>query len=169
MPVESGPLVGLNAAMTAKWHLSYARGYTELGLLAEAAAELELVGPATRQTSEFLEVQAVLFQEQKKWAHLQEIAEELCRRHPDNPSWWIMYAYGARRAESIERAEAILLDAHRHHPHEATILFNLGCYACQRGDLTAARVRVDQAIAIDPHFREAAASDPDLSALRSQD
>lgn len=154
--------------MTAKWHLSYARGYTELGLLAEAAAELELVTRETRQSSEFLEVQAVLFQEQKKWPGLQKVAGELCRRHPENPGWWIMYAYGARRAESVEHAETILLDAHRRHPEEAIILFNLGCYACQRGDLTAARARVDKAIAIDPSFRETAATDPDLSALRGE-
>ena len=152
--------------MTAKWHLSYARGYTELGLLTEAAAELELVSEAARQTTEFLDVQALLFQGQGKWSGLQEVAGELCRRHPENPAWWIMCAYGARRAASLNEAEAILLDAHRHHPEDATILFNLGCYACQRGDLALARTRVEKAIGIDPRFREAAASDPDLSALR---
>ena len=66
-------------------------------------------------------------------------------------------------------AESILLDAERAHPREATIQFNLGCYACQRGDLPAARRRVDRAIALDPAFREAAATDPDLAALRETD
>jgi len=46
-------------------------------------------------------------------------------------------------------------------PPKRTIQFNLGCYACQRDDLLEARLRVDRAIALDPSFRDAAASDPD--------
>jgi len=154
--------------MTPKWHLSHARGYIELGLLAEAAGELELISGPTRETTEFLEIHAVLAQEQKKWAALQNVAGELCRRHPENPGWWIMYAYGARRAASLKEAESILLDAHRQHPGDATILFNLGCYACQSGDLILAQTRVEKAISIDPRFREAAETDPDLAPLRER-
>jgi Tfp pilus assembly protein PilF len=63
----------------------------------------------------------------------------------------------------------ILLEAERTHPKEAAIQFNLGCYACQRGDLAEARRRVERALAFDPSFREAAASDPDLAPLRAAD
>jgi hypothetical protein len=50
---------------------------------------------------------------------------------------------------------------------EPTIQFNLGCYACQRGDLNSARTRVDRAIALDPKFSVLAATDPDLAPLRA--
>jgi Tfp pilus assembly protein PilF len=107
-----------------------------------------------------------VLQEQKHWVRLVPLAAGLAREKPDDAGWWIMWAYATRRAASLNAAEKILLDAEGHHPKEATIQFNLGCYACQRGDLATARERVDRAIALDEHFRDAAATDPDLAPLR---
>jgi Tfp pilus assembly protein PilF len=77
-----------------------------------------------------------------------------------------MWAYGVRRAHSLDAAEKILLQAASLHPADATIQFNLGCYACQLGRPEEARRRVERAIALDEKFRELAASDPDLEPLR---
>ncbi len=85
---------------------------------------------------------------------------------PTEAAGWVTWAYAVRRADSLAAAESILLEAERHHPKEATIQFNLGCYACLRGDLGAARRRIDRAVALDPKFAPAAATDPDLAALR---
>ena len=154
--------------MNSTWHLSHARGYIELGMLAEAAAELNQIAQAEKESSVFLEVSAALFQEQRDWPRLQRTARELSLRHPENASWWIMYAYGTRRAQSIEHAEAILKEAEKLHPQEPTIQFNLGCYACQRGEIETAQVHVNRAILLDPHFEYAAKNDPDLEPLRSR-
>ena len=67
----------------------------------------------------------------------------------------------------LASAEAILRDAETRHPEEPAIQFNLGCYACQRGDLAEARRRVDRAIALDKSFRQQAATDDDLAPLRA--
>ena len=80
-----------------------------------------------------------------------------------------MWAYAARRADSIPEAQKILLAAIPHHPTNGTIQFNLACYACQLGDLTDARHHLDLAIALDKEFAAAAATDPDLAPLRAQD
>lgn len=135
-------------------------------MIAEAAAELGQVVPAERTMTEYLEVYGALLQEQQDWSTLQTVARELCQRLPENPSWWVMYAYATRRASSLGEAEEILIQAEKAHPKEAVILFNLGCYACQRGDLDLARSRVAQASALDPRFEELAAHDPDLEPLR---
>ncbi|HEU5079754.1 MAG TPA: hypothetical protein VFT72_11115 [Opitutaceae bacterium] len=153
--------------MQLKWHLSYARGYMELGLLDEAAAELTKIGAQDSDRTAVLEVKAELHQEQKDWASARDVTAELCRRQPGNAGWWIMFAYSTRRAGSLNAAEAILLAAERLHPDDATILFNLGCYACQRGDLSLASKRVHQAIELDPKFEELAKTDSDLEALRA--
>jgi Tfp pilus assembly protein PilF len=108
-------------------------------------------------------------QEQKEWTSLAPLAASLVREKPEDPGWWIMWAYAVRRAESLANAEKILLEAEANHPKEATIQFNLGCYACQRGDLARAQTYVDCAIALDEHFRDAAATDPDLAPLREQE
>jgi Tfp pilus assembly protein PilF len=121
---------------------------------------------AARQT-DVLTLRALVLQEQAKWPPLAEVAHTLVGRQPAECSWWITWAYATRRSQSLEAAEVILLEAERTHPKEAAIQFNLGCYACQRGDLAGARRRVERALALDPTFREAAESDPDLAPLRA--
>ena len=155
--------------MNLKWRLSQARGYLGLGMVAEAADELGRVPAAEADQTEVLALRAAVLQEQSDWPPLEEVARELVRRQPAEGGWWITWAYATRRNRSLAAAESILLDAERAHPREATIQFNLGCYACQRGDLAAARRRVDRAIALDPSFRDAAATDPDLAPLRAAD
>ena len=149
-----------------QWHLSQARGFLGLGMVREAAAELEQVPAADARQTEVLALRALVLQEQEAWPALVEAAQELVRRQPDEAGWWIAWAYATRRSRSLAAAEAILLEAERAHPEEAAIQYNLGCYACVRHDLAEARRRVDRAVALDKSFREAAATDPDLVPLR---
>jgi Tfp pilus assembly protein PilF len=152
--------------MDLKWRLSQARGYLGLGMVAEAAEELGRVPAAEADQTEVLALRALVLQEQRQWLPLVEVAHELVRRQPAESGWWVTWAYATRRSQSLAAAEAILLEAEGAHPQEGTIQYNLGCYACQRGDLAEARRRVDRAIALDPSFREAAATDSDLAPLR---
>ncbi len=154
--------------MHLKWHLSHIRGYLELGMLAEAAAEFSHVDEGAHGESEVLKVSLCLFHEQEDWPATRRVAAQLCQREPSNSAWWITFAYATRRAENLEAAEDILLAAAKLHPNEATIQFNLGCYACQRGDLPAAKAYVNRAIALDSQFEDAAKTDPDLRALREE-
>jgi Flp pilus assembly protein TadD len=152
--------------MELKWRLAHVRGYLGLGMIEDASAELDQVPPDMTRKTEVLVLRALVLQEQAKWPTLVSVASELVLRQPMEPGWWVAWAYAARRSQSLAAAEAILLEAERTHPQEASIQFNLGCYACLRGDLTEARRRVDQAIALERSFREAAATDPDLALLR---
>lgn len=154
--------------MFPKRRLSHAQGYLQLGMVAEAAAELDRV-PAPENTQlEFLTLRLAVLQEQQDWPALRDLARDVVHRLPNEAAGWVTWAYATRRADSLEAAERILLAAETHHPAEPTIQFNLGCYACQRGDLAAARERVDRAIALDPKFTAAAETDPDLEPLRKR-
>jgi Flp pilus assembly protein TadD len=155
--------------MQLKWLLAHTRGYLELGMVTEAAAELARVPAVHSAEQEVMELQAAVLQEQQRWPELQTMAATLVQRDPANASWWITWAYAARRADSLGTAERILLQAEETHPNEATVQFNLGCYACVRGDLSEARRRVARAIELDGHFKDAARNDPDLEALRAAD
>jgi Flp pilus assembly protein TadD len=148
------------------WRLSHARGYLALGRHDEAAAELAALPPPWRDGDEALSLHAALLQAQERWIELSSITADLVQRQPGEVGWWVMHAYATRRAGSLDEAEAILREAELRHPHDAIIHFNLGCYACLRGDVEQARVRVAQAILIDKSFARHAADDPDLSALR---
>ncbi|MEX2044684.1 MAG: hypothetical protein WD941_04970 [Opitutus sp.] len=146
--------------------LSYARGYLGLGMVNEAAVELDRIALGDRNRPEVVALRMAVLQAQKDWPALLEVARDFVSLKPGSAAGWITWAYAARRASSLAEAENILLAAERHHPDEPTIQFNLGCYACQRGQLAEARRRVDRAIALEPKFGEAAATDPDLAPLR---
>jgi predicted Zn-dependent protease len=153
--------------MQPRWLLSHARGYIELGLLKEAAAELAQLPPESIDSDEALTLRMEIFRAQSRWIELRVTAGELTRRQPANADAWITFAYATRRAESLHAAEVILREAELRHPREPTIQFNLGCYACQRGDLAEARRRGAPANAPEPHYKIAAQTDPDLTALRT--
>ncbi len=158
-PLHSGP-------MQPKRRLSHIQGYLGLGLVAEAAAEFEHLSPTERDTTPVLLLRIALFQAQQNWPALRDASIELVRRVPGEAGGWITWAYAVRRSESILAAEEVLRIAETKHPAEPTIQFNLGCYACQLGDLAEARRRVDRAIALDKNFRDLAETDSDLAPLR---
>ncbi len=138
-------------------------------MLAEAAAELACISDPDAHSRDVIGVRLALLHEQADWPAARDLARDLVQRAPDDAGIWITWAYATRRAETLAAAELILLEAERHHPTEATIQFNLGCYACQRGDLALARRRVNQAVALDQKFAALALTDPDLEPLRILD
>jgi Flp pilus assembly protein TadD len=152
--------------MNWKWRVRHAHGYRELGLVHEAKKELALIAHAHADESGVLAEYAALHQELGEWSELEAVCRRLARRHPEDPAWWIMWAYGARRAQSLEAAEKVLMEAEVLHAKDATIQFNLGCYACQLGNLPAAQLRVQRAIALDRKFAQLAQSDTDLEPLQ---
>jgi predicted Zn-dependent protease len=153
--------------MRPKWRISHAQGYLGLGMVAEAAAELDRIPAPERDGLTVLGLRVAILQERRDWPMLRAAAGEYARRAPTEASAWVTWAYATRRAESLAAAETILLAAERQHPDEPTIQFNLGCYACQRGALAEAKSRVKRAIALDKKFSAAAATDPDLAPLRA--
>jgi Tfp pilus assembly protein PilF len=154
--------------MRARRHLSHAQGYLELGMLAEAEAELQCIVPPDDDTLAVIAVRMALLQEKQAWPELCRLAAICVGRAPSQAAAWVTWAYATRRSVSLEEAEKILLTAERLHRSEPTIQFNLGCYACQRGDLVTARSRVDRAIALESKFAGVAHTDPDLAPLRAQ-
>jgi Flp pilus assembly protein TadD len=157
----------MDGVIRTKWRLSHAQGYLALGMVAEAAAELAQVPAAECGATEVLALRVAVLQEQQDWRGLAVAAGDYAHRVPEEAAAWVTWAYALRRAESLAAAEKVLLAAEKLHPREATIQFNLGCYACQRGDLAEARRRVDRAIALDQKFAGHAATDPDLAPLRA--
>jgi Flp pilus assembly protein TadD len=74
-------------------------------------------------------------------------------------------AHATRRAESVEKAETILLRAHELHQDNALIEFNLACYANVTGRFEDARVRLRYATELDKEIRRLALDDEELRPL----
>jgi tetratricopeptide (TPR) repeat protein len=140
-------------------------GYVELGMFQEANGQLENIDPFNRATPEVLAVRIAVYHGLKKWELMQEVAKRLAEFQPHDIQWTISLAYATRRAESIEAAKEILMQALQHHPDEAIVHFNLGCYASQLGDLMLAKAHLKRAFVIEPKCRLMALDDPDLEPL----
>jgi len=102
---------------------------------------------------------------EKQWALGMELARHLVTVLPEDAGSWISLAYCTRRAESVEKAEEILLRAKAAHPEEAMIRYNLACYACVSGKMAAAIERLKEAITLHEGIRQLAVEDEDLRPL----
>ena len=146
-------------------HLQAAEGYLELGMLVEANDEIEKLAPELKTTSPVLGIRLEIYRAAKKWSLMEVVAQVLCKRHQDDPAYWSDLAFAANRSSGLKEAHRILSEALEKFPSDALTLFNLGCYACQLGNLAEAKTLVGQAIKIDPKFKIDAIDDPDLEPL----
>ena len=147
---------------TADRHLQAAVGYLELGMVEDAANEIECISPDQKNSSEVLGVRLEIYRAAEKWSLMEVVARELWKRHQDQPVYWNDLAWAVRRAESVESANAILLEAVEKFPEDAMTNYNVGCYSCQLGDIEQAKMRVRKAIELDAKFKLLAVDDPDL-------
>ena len=146
-------------------HLTVAQGYLELGMFQDANAELDRITPEVRHLPEVLEVRVKVYSAMRNWELMQVAVNALLRHDPANVQWIVWRAFATRRAESLEAAHSILLEAVERHPEVAIIHYNLACYECQLEELEVAKARLRYAIMLDGSFREVALEDEDLKPL----
>jgi len=77
----------------------------------DANAELDEIDPAVRHLPEVLGVRLGIYRGLGKWELMEAVAKKLTHYDPDNAQWWISWAFATRRADSIEAARRILLQA----------------------------------------------------------
>jgi tetratricopeptide (TPR) repeat protein len=146
-------------------HLTAAEGYATLGMYLDANAELEEIDAEVRHVAEVLAVRVSIYAGLEKWELMQTVAGRLTAHDPDNAQWSISLAYATRRAQSIEAAKSILLEAVERLPKEPILHYNLACYECQLGELEVAKARLAHAFNLEPKCRLMALDDDDLAPL----
>src|SRR5262245_3992652 len=146
-------------------HWRAAVGYVELGMFQEANDQLENIDPFNRAAPEVLAVRIAVYRGLKKWELMREVAKRLAEFQPDDIQWTISLAYATRRADSIQAAKEILLNAESKFPKEGIIKYNLACYCCQLQDIQNAKDYLKKAFVIDLNWRLAALDDDDLRPL----
>jgi len=131
----------------------------------EADAELDKIDSFNRAAPEVLALRIAIYHGLEKWELMQEIAKRLVDFQPDDIEWTISLAYATRRADSIQAAKKILLNAEPKFPKEPAIKYNLACYFCQMGDIKTAKSYLKKTFEIDLNWRMAALEDEDLKLL----
>ena len=150
--------------------VSYALGYLVLGLVKEAAAELEAVEGEDRRSLPVMLARIELHMVDKDWARLVAVSKDVARADPSQEAAWIGWAFGQRRLTSLPGARAVLLEAEPHLGKSCALLhYNLACYECQLGDLAAADVRLRRACQLGgKQFKRLALDDADLKPMWGQ-
>ena len=146
-------------------HVLASSGYLELGMFDDAALALEAIAPEDKIRIEGLGARLNLYMATKKWRMAAAVAGHLVKIAPENAPWWISMAYAVRRSETIEKAEAILLQARELHPRNVIIMLNLASYASVTGRTEEAKVRLRHAIDLDKDVRRLALDVEDLRPL----
>ena len=149
-------------------HLTAAAGYLELGMSADASAELDAIEPERRSDWQVLALRVAVCQETKDWVPMLLLSERLMAMQPARAEWPIALAYATRRCQSLAAARKILLAAMERFPEESTIRYNLACYEALMGDLEPARDHLARAIRMNGAHREMALADADLAPLHEE-
>jgi tetratricopeptide (TPR) repeat protein len=131
-------------------HLSAAIGWLQLGNPPEAKVELGRIQPRLALNPDVLEVWWAVHASVKDWSNALEAAEKLVFQDAKRPSGWLHRAYALRRAPQggLQAAREALRPALDLFPENATVPYNLSCYACQLGDFDQAREWLRQALAV---------------------
>jgi tetratricopeptide (TPR) repeat protein len=116
-------------------------GWLDLGCPEEARAEFKSLPSELQGSDQFLELRWIIEVRLQLWDEALVTAERLVAIRQDDASSWLHHAYALRRASSgsLESAKKALRPAFEKFPAEATIPYNLACYACQLGSLDEAR------------------------------
>ena len=124
--------------------LRFASGYLGLGMLRAAGRELRGIQKEDRLLPDVLALRADLCLEERDWDGLLRAGLKLARQNPADSRGWIHWAYALREMNHIDGARDVLLTAKREHPDLGVLHFNLACYYCLLGDMTAAKLSLDQ-------------------------
>lgn len=145
-----------------------ARGWLELGNLAEAAAELQRLSPEDTTHAEVLELHWEICCREARWQQAMAVSQRMTELYPDLPSGWIGRSYSLHELKRTEEALDLLLPAAKRFPGIGVIPYNLACYFTQLRRIERAKPWLLQAIQISgkDEIKRMAASDPDLVPLR---
>jgi Flp pilus assembly protein TadD len=151
-------------------HLSAAAGWIELGLPDEARQELNRLTPGARNHPDALAIEWDLHARAGAWENALAVATKLVEVDSDRPAGWINRSYALHELRRTAEARESLLAALPMFPSLGIIPYNLACYACQLGDLEAARSWLRRSMSLEGRDTVIARArkDPDLKPLRPE-
>lgn len=150
-------------------YLRAAEGWLELGLPAEALAEVQQLSTDQQHHPVALAVLWRVYSETGHWRKGVEVADELVQREPTNSVGWVHRSYALHELKRTQEAADLLRPALKLFPREEIIPYNLACYACRLGDSDEAKALLLAAFEIGPRaeIKRRAMSDPDFAEMRS--
>ena len=149
-------------------HLQAAQGWIELGNPQEANKELDGIRPSLQtQHPEVLKVRWTIYVQTKQFQSALEVAKNLSALIPDEAGTWVMLANSLYYLGRMQEAYDCAADALTRFPQDATLHYDLACYACYLGKVEDASKLLHRSFELDSGkaLRLHALEDPDLKPL----
>lgn len=151
--------------MSLERSLTAAQGYLELGMPAEALAELESLPADFVRYAEILQLKLVILMQLGSWQEALVACEELRERFPKLTIGFVHGAFCLHELGRTEEAKQLLISGPPALLREAIYHYNLGCYEAVLGNYEEAMQYLRTSFAIDHNYRVIAKNDPDLQSI----
>lgn len=145
-----------------------AQGYVELGLHPEAREELSKLSQAVAERPDVLEISALCFMGESRWAEALPLTQKLCRMEPKEPGGFIHAAYCLHELGQTHEALDLLARGPASLKTKPVYYYNVGCYLVKLGQKEKALLLLEQSFEMDGDLRSFAKKDPDLACLREK-
>ena len=142
-----------------------ARGYYELGMIADAFDALDSLGKEASDNMEVIRLKVDLLIHEKRWADALAMSQRLCENEPHGVQGYIHAAYCLHEMGQTSDACDLLRAAPDHVHKEAIWSYNLACYLAVLGNNEEASEFLEQSFALDESLRKSAKGDPDLAGV----
>lgn len=153
---------------SADLNLLAAEGYFELEMYEDALEELQTADFLPENRMEVTAMKLSIFIAQKRWKEALPYGEALCDLDPEEPQYFIQYAYVLRELNRVDDARRVLLDGPEELEQSALFYYNLACYEALLGEGQVALSTLQRAFHLDPDLKKTALEDADLESIRDQ-
>ncbi len=142
-----------------------AQGYLDLGMCAEAWAELRTLPGPDQDTADALHVRVSILIKQRLWHEALALSLRLCDLQPMAVGGFIQAAYCLHEMGQTRGACDLLRSGPPSLLQEAIYHYNLSCYLVHLGEIGEARHLLGKSFELDERLVGIADSDPDLAPL----
>ena len=154
--------------MTFEQQIRAAEGYAELGMYAEALAELDQLSADDQGRLESLRMRVQIVLQTRDWNTGLKLSQRIAELFPKESYGFIHAAFCLHELGQTQKAKEILLNGPPSLLEEPIYYYNLGCYEAVLGNLDQGKAYLRASFRLNKGFREIARQDPDLAPIRDE-
>lgn len=149
----------------ARQALQAADGYLFLGMHKEALTELNRVPPEEQDDPSVLLARIRVLLHWRSWQEAEALANRGVEMFPSVEEFMVQRAFALHQLKKRQEALEVIASAPEWIRRTGILHYNLACYQARLGDLSIARLCIDEAIQMNSAMARNAKVDPDLQNL----
>tara|TARA_B100001248_G_scaffold220746_1_gene176667 strand:- start:115122 stop:115634 length:513 start_codon:yes stop_codon:yes gene_type:complete len=142
------------------WGISYAKGYFQLGMLAEAKKELAALGELYQEDLEVLSLEGLILLARRRWARTITHCIKAVQKYPNVPDFYIQAAYAYDKLDLPHEAREVWVQAPEEVQTTPIYHYNIARCEIRLGNITQAREHLRTALDMAPEMEDSILKDP---------